>query len=75
MVPPPLRFFPCPAVPQGIKKNLTLARSSVMYTYNTVFDISPGYWEMDNYGTAVLVTYCYGSVYFYEFQPWFEYHC
>ncbi len=42
--------------------------------YATVFDI-PGYWEMDDYGTAIEVMSYYGSVYFNSLQSWHQYHC
>ena len=42
--------------------------------YITVFD-TPGYWEMDNYGTAIKIQCCFEAAYFYSFQPWHQYHC
>lgn len=42
--------------------------------YETIFD-TPGYWEMDDYGTAVETSYCFAATYFYMLQPGYRYHC
>lgn len=42
--------------------------------YETVFDI-PGAWQMDDYGDAVRIIYCYETVHFFYLQPNWTYHC
>lgn len=59
-----------------VKHTLPLRKPAPVYL--TVFDIpyrADGYFEMDDYGNAVIIPYCYASAYFYALQPNWRYHC